>query len=96
MLTRHQRAAYHGATSLVEPEPAPAPVPPPPLPTRRSWWSRLVRFVRVAHLRFEIDSLEGWLDACERDGIYDGEQLRYQRQHLATLRVQLIQEETAR
>lgn len=58
-------------------------------PTRRTLWHRVCRRVRIAWLRFEIDSAEKWMADCARDGIYDSIQLSYLRKQVAALRVRL-------
>jgi hypothetical protein len=54
--------------------------------------SLLVRcwlYIKAAHLRWNIDSAEAYMLACERDGIMDSVTLRYWRDHLAAERVEL-------
>jgi len=58
-------------------------------PTRRSLWHRVKRAVRVAWLRFEIDSAEEWIKDCAADGIFNTEHLRRLDLHLQAMRVQL-------
>ena len=58
-------------------------------PTRRGVWHRIKRSVRIAFLRFEIDSAEQWLAECARDGIYDSQQIQHLNRHVQELRVQL-------
>jgi hypothetical protein len=56
---------------------------------KRTPWHRLTRAVRVAWLRWEINSTEQWMRYAERDGVLDSMSLRYMQRQLEVMRVRL-------
>jgi hypothetical protein len=55
----------------------------------REFFREAWRLASISALRFDIDSAEQWIAACERDGITSTDTMRYQRRVVQALRVRL-------